>query len=43
MDDVLSNALILNEGDTLFKKDYISYQIMPEKLPEKPEGRPALI
>lgn len=39
MDDVLSNALILNEGDTLFKEDNISYQIMPEK----PEDRPALI
>ena len=39
MDDVLSNALILNEGDTLFKEDDISYQIMAEK----PEERPALI
>ena len=39
MDDVLANALILNEGDTLFKVDDISYQIMPEK----PDGRPALI
>ncbi|MEA3428466.1 MAG: S16 family serine protease, partial [Thermodesulfobacteriota bacterium] len=43
MDDVLANALILNEGDTLFKEDDISYQIMPEKTLEKPEGRPALI
>ena len=43
MDDVLANALILNEGDTLFKVDDISYQIMPEKPPEKPDGRPALI
>ncbi|HUV50111.1 MAG TPA: endopeptidase La [Anaerolineae bacterium] len=43
MDDVLSNALILNEGDTLFKKDYISYQIMSENPPENPEGRPVLI
>ncbi len=43
MDDVLANALILNEGDTLFKEDDISYQIMPEKPPEKPDGRPALI
>ncbi|MCG2755099.1 MAG: endopeptidase La [Desulfobacteraceae bacterium] len=43
MDDVLSNALILNEGDTLFKEDDISYQIMAEKAPEKPEDRPALI
>ncbi|MEA3415309.1 MAG: endopeptidase La [Thermodesulfobacteriota bacterium] len=39
MDDVLANALILNEGDTLFNEDDISYQIMAEK----PEGRPALI
>jgi hypothetical protein len=39
MDDVLANALILNEGDALFKEDDISYQIMAEK----PEERPALI
>ncbi len=31
MDDVLSPALILTEGDTLFKKEDISYGIMPEK------------
>ncbi len=43
MDDVLSNALILNEDDTLFKEDDISYQIMHEKPPEKPDDRPALI
>lgn len=43
MDDVLSNALILNEGDSLFKEDDISYQIITEKPPEKPDDRPALI
>ena len=43
MDDVLANALILNEGDTLFKEDDISYQIMAEKPEEKPDDRPALI
>ncbi|MDA3832399.1 MAG: endopeptidase La, partial [Spirochaetales bacterium] len=31
MDDVLSHALILTEGDTLFNKEDISYGIMPEK------------
>ena len=31
MDDVLSPALILSEGDTLFKEEDISYGIMPEK------------
>ncbi len=31
MDDVLSPALILTEGDTLFKEEDISYGIMPEK------------
>lgn len=31
MDDVFSPALILTEGDTLFKKEDISYGIMPEK------------
>ncbi len=39
MDDVLSHALILNEGDLLFKGDDISYQMVQEK----PKDRPALI
>ncbi len=39
MDDVLSHALILTEGDTLFNKEDISYGIMPEKT----EHRTALI
>jgi ATP-dependent Lon protease len=30
MDDVLSHALIVNEEDTLFKKDDISFEIAPE-------------
>ena len=30
MDDVLSHALILNEGDTLFKKDDIPFEMIPE-------------
>jgi len=30
MDDVLSSSLILNEGDTLFKKDDISFEIIPK-------------
>jgi len=31
MDDVLSNSLILGEGDMLFKKDDISFGLMPEQ------------
>ena len=30
MDDVLSHALILNEGDTLFNKDDIPFEMIPE-------------
>ena len=30
MDDVLSQALIVNEGDILFKKDDISFEMIPE-------------
>ena len=30
MDDVLSHALIVNEEDTLFKKDDISFEMIPE-------------
>jgi len=30
MDDVLSHALIVNEGDILFKKDDISFEMIPE-------------
>ncbi|MBW2569842.1 MAG: endopeptidase La [Deltaproteobacteria bacterium] len=39
MDDVLSHALILTNGDTLFNEEDISYGIMPEKI----EHRTALI
>ena len=39
MDDVLSHALILTEGDTLFNEEDISYGIMPDKT----EHRTALI
>ncbi len=31
MDDVLSYSLILNEGDTLFKKDDIPFEMMMPK------------
>jgi len=30
MDDVLSHALIVNDGDILFKKDDISFEMIPE-------------
>lgn len=41
MDEVLSHALILAQGDTLFKKDDISLAIMPES--KDAEQRPPLI
>jgi len=41
MDDVLSHALIVNEEDTLFKKDDISFEMMPE--PKNIEQSAAII
>ncbi|MDL1969038.1 MAG: endopeptidase La [Deltaproteobacteria bacterium] len=37
MDDVLSNSLLINEGDTLFKKDDIPFEMIPksEKLDQE--------
>ena len=32
MDDVLFHSLILNEGDTLFKKDDIPFEMIPESI-----------
>ena len=42
MDDVLSYSLILNEGDTLFKKDDISFEMMIPKS-RKFDQKPAII
>ena len=41
MDEVLPHALLLDEGDTLFKEYDLPLQMMPEDIKEKP--RPALI
>ncbi len=41
MDEVLSHALLLDEGDKLFKELDMPIQMMPEEVEEKP--RPALI
>ena len=41
MDEVLNHALILDEGDTLFKGDDISFEMIPKEADQ--DQRPALI
>ena len=41
MDEVLNHALILDEGDTLFKGDDISFEMIPKEGDQ--DQRPALI
>lgn len=42
LDEVLPHALIVQSGETIFKEDDISFDIIPPE-PEKPDQKPALI